>query len=400
MKKKGLMAFLVSMLLVLPLAMACPVQVDQEEPPVVGPIRVGVGAPFTGANAVFGELVFRGAELKAEEVNAAGGIDGRMIELVKFDSVGDPKEAVVAAHLAVGDPTIPVVVGFVFSGSTFSAQPILRDAGLVNISPTNTHKEIGLKSEYTFRVVFRDDFQAAFLARYIDEVLGIRSVAVMYELTDYAIGLLEAFVPAAEARGIEVVATEAYVTGTKDFLPSLTKIKGLEPEAIFLAAYFGEAALITKQAREMLGMDQLLFGADGIMIPDFVEIAGQSAEGVIASMPFVADKGLATPITLDFLVAFEERFDLEADWFAAKTYDALGVVVRALRAVGPDVDFDGLAMRPLIRRYFAGMSSPAVGLEGVTGMIYFDELGDSVGPAFVAVVKEGEIKLHPQQLLE
>jgi len=398
MKKKGLMVFLGCMLLVLPLAMACPRPVAVEEE--LEPIVIGLGAPFTGINAKFGELMFRGAEMKTEEINAAGGIDGRMIELVKFDDVGDPKEAVAAAHLVAGDKRIPVLVGFVFSGCTFAAQPILRAAGLVNISPTNTHKDIGRKGEgWTFRVVYRDDFQAEFLAQYIDEILGLERVAVMYELADYHIGLLKAFVPEAEARGLEVVAQEAYPTGAVDFLPSLTKIKGLAPEAIFLASYFSEAGMIVKQAREILGMDVLFFGADGIMMAGFPKVAGiESAEGVIGSLPFVADKDLAGPITLEFLLAFEERFDLEADWIAAKTYDALGVVIRAIRAVGPDVHFDAMKMRPLIREYFAGMTSPEVGYEGVTGLIYFDEHGDSVGPAFVGIFKDGTIRMHPRQL--
>ena len=398
MKKKGLVAFLVSMLLVLPLVMACPRPVDPE---VLPPIRVGVGGPFTGINAKYGELMIRGAELMAEEVNAAGGIEGRMIELVKFDSVGDPKEGVAAAHLAAGDPTIPVLVGFVFSGVTFSAQPVLRDAGLVNISPTNTHVDIGRMSEYTFRVVFTDLFQAEFLARYVHEVLGLKRVAVMHELADYHIGLRDAFVPAAKARGVEVVAIEAYATGAIDFLPSLTKIKGLAPEAIFLASYFSEAGMIVKQAREVLGMDVLFFSADGVMMPAFVDIAGiENAEGVIGSLPFIADKALAGPVTLEFLLAFEERFGLEADWVAAKTYDALGVVIRALRAVGPDVDFDAMAMRPLIREYFAAMTSPEVGYEGVTGLLFFDEVGDSVGPAFMGIFEDGMIRMHPRQLLD
>ncbi len=398
MKRKGLIACLACMLLVLPLVMACPRPVEPVKP--LEPIRVGIGAPFTGINAMFGEFVWRGAVMKADEVNAAGGIDGRMIELVKFDDVGDPKEGVAAAHLIAGDTTIPVLVGFIFSGVTFAAQPILQAAGLVNISPTNTHKDIGVKGKgWTFRVVYRDDFQAEFLAQYVDEVLGLKRVALMYELADYHIGLRDAFIPVAKARGLEIVASEAYPTGATDFLPTLTKIKGLAPEAIFLASYFSEAGMIVKQAREILGMDVLFFGADGIMKPGFVKVAGvENAEGVIGSLPFVADKTLAGPVTLEFLQAFEKRFGLEADWIGAKTYDALGVVVRALRAVGPGVNFDAMAMRPLIRKYFAGIASPAVGYEGVTGLIYFDKHGDSVGPAFVGIFKEGIVKMHPRQL--
>ncbi len=271
---------------------------------------------------------------------------------------------------------------------------------MVNISPTNTHKDIGVKGKgWTFRVVYRDDFQAEFLAQYVDEVLGLKRVALMYELADYHIGLRDAFIPVAKARGLEIVASEAYPTGATDFLPTLTKIKGLAPEAIFLASYFSEAGMIVKQAREILGMDVLFFGADGIMKPGFVKVAGvENAEGVIGSLPFVADKTLAGPVTLEFLQAFEKRFGLEADWIGAKTYDALGVVVRALRAVGPGVNFDAMAMRPLIRKYFADIASPAVGYEGVTGLIYFDKHGDSVGPAFVGIFKEGIVKMHPRQL--
>ncbi len=365
------------------------------------PIRVGVASPFTGLNALYGELMWRGVTLKAEEINAEGGIDGRMIELVRGDTVGDPREGVAVAHMFVDDRSIPVIVGYTFSGVMLSAQPVLRAGGLPNISPHNTHVDVGRMSDWTFRVVFRDDFQAQFLARYAAEVYDVERAAILYELADYQIGLMHAFVAAAPDFGIEVVAAEAYATGATDFLPQLTKLRGLNPDAIFLASYFSEAGMAVGQAYDVLGWEPFFFGPDGIMMPEFIELAGpDAAEGTVGSTPFIADRTIATEETLRFIDAFEDKFDAEPGWFSAKAYDALGFAARAIAAVGPEVDYNAVEMRPLIKEYFASITTAEDAYTGVTGVLFFDEVGDSAGPAIVARVEDGAFRMHPVQLLD
>jgi branched-chain amino acid transport system substrate-binding protein len=164
--------------------------------------------------------------------------------------------------------------------------------------------EVGPSSEYMFRNVFTDDFQGRFMAIYAKEVLGVEKVGVFHENNDYAIGLKEAFVAAAEDIGLEVVGIEAYVADTVDFAPQLSKFKELAPDAIFIAGYYQQGGLILAQA-ETLGLEVQFLGADGLNNPELIVIAKDAAEGFLASSPLVYE--VAGEEAQAFKVAFEEK---------------------------------------------------------------------------------------------
>jgi branched-chain amino acid transport system substrate-binding protein len=359
------------------------------------PVKIAVIGPMTGAAAFYGDMVKGGAVMYIEEVNAAGGInapgkpwDGRSLEPVICDDAGDPKEAVSCAHKFVADSDIVIVVGGYHSSNTFAKQPIYKAGKLPHITPGNTHYEIGWRSEYTFRNIFHDEFHIGQLADFLIIRLGIKSIGIIYDLVDPTTAHMVAVKRHFEGAGLDVVAVHGYPVGTTDFRPMLLDIKAKDADAIFAASYYAEASVIAKQARA-LGMDQLVTGGEALTIDDYIKLAGEAAaEGSVGAAPFLIDPKVSPPEVLAWAEKFRERWQMEPMWLAANAYDAVGVAVQAISAVGPD--------RQAIRDYLAGMDTLEEAYVGVTGPNYFDKWGDSVKPNVFCLVKDGKWVLHPK----
>ena len=362
----------------------------EKKPELTGTIKIGVAAPMSGDAAAYGEVIYNGAMMKVEEINAAGGVNGATLELVVGDELCDPKEAAIVAQNFVNDPAILAVVGHVCSSAMLAAIPYYKEAGLCAVSPTATNVTIGVVGEgWMFRDVYRDDFQGKFMAEYTKNVLGITKVGVFYENNDYALGLKDAFVAAATEIGLEIVGEEAYTTGTTDFNPQLTKFKELAPEAIFIAGYYQEGGLILSQAKK-LGLNVQFMGADGLNNPELINIAKDAAEGFLASSPLVFE--VAGDEALKFKADFEAKYGSTPDWMAANAYDAVGIIAKAIEDCGAD--------RAKIRECLAGMNSANKGYEGITGVTFFDANGDCQKPAYVNLVKDGVFVAAEKQMLE
>ena len=342
-------------------------------------IKIGLAAPMSGDAAAYGEIVRNGAQMKIDEINAEGGIDGKQLELVVGDERCDPKEAAAVAQNFVSSPEIVAIVGHVCSSAMRAAIPIYDVAGPAIISPTCTNVNIGTdsKNRWTFRDVYRDDFQGEFLAKYSKDVLGLKKVAVFYDTNDYAIGLKDAFEKAAKSIGLEIVGVEAYTTDTVDFTPQLTKFKEVAPDGVFIAGYYEKGALILSQAKK-LGINAQFMGADGLNNPELINIAKDAAEGFIASTPFLYE---TSEEAMTFKKDFEAKYSVTPDWMAANSYDCVGILADVIKKVGTD--------RIAIRDGLQAMNSLETGYEGLTGVTYFDENGDCQKPAYVAVVKDG-----------
>ncbi len=349
-------------------------------------IKIPVAAAFTGQLASFGEGIKNGALLKGEEINAAGGIDGKKVEVVLEDELCDPKEAATVATKLANDPEVSVVVGHLCSSATLAALPIYRDAKLPAISPASTNVSIGKMSPFYFRNVYKDDFQGLFLARYADKVKGYKKVAVFYEVNDYSMGLMLAFMKEAEKLGIKILGTEAYTADTTDFKPQLTKFKMMRPDAIFIPGYAPQGTLIVSQAKS-LGMKNVdFFGADGL--DDDLMLKNPDAEGLFVTTPFLPDK--AGPRAAGFIKAYEKKYGKAPNWFAANAYDGVGIAAQAIEAVGPD--------RVKIRDYLASIDSKEKAYKGVAGNTYFDRNGDCLKEAFVKKIQNGKWVSAEKQL--
>lgn len=340
-------------------------------------IKIGVAGPFTGPLASFGEQLKIGATMKADEINKMGGINGNKVIPVFMDELCDPKEAATVGTKLANDKNISIVIGHLCSSSTLAALPIYRSAGLPAISPTSTNVSIGKMSPYYFRNVYRDDFQGLFLARYAKQVRGIDTVAIMYEINDYSMGLMSAFMKEAVKQKINVLGTEAFTQETTDFKPQLAKFKMMRPDAIFIPGYHPQALLIASQAAS-LGIKAPLFGADGLDSPEMLK--NPDAEGLFVTTPFLV--GSAGPKAAGFIDDHRKEYGEDPGWMTANTFDAFGMAVEAIKNVGEN--------RERIREYLAGINSPETGYDGVTGLTYFDENGDCLKSAYVKEIKNGK----------
>ncbi|RME75265.1 MAG: branched-chain amino acid ABC transporter substrate-binding protein [Planctomycetota bacterium] len=346
-------------------------------------IRIAVVGPMSGSGAAFGEMIRKAAELKVSEVNAQGGIGGRKVELVVEDDRGDTTEAANVARKLAGDRSISIVIGHFNSTCSNAAKEEYNRKGVVQFSPGSTNVSVCAGSPWTFRNLYRDDYQGTFLAEYAKNVLGAKRVAVIFDNDDYGRGLMEAFRKRAGEIGLEVLPPISYVRErTSDFKPVVGQLAGKPIDALFISGLYNEAALITKVAREELGLTVPILAGDGVMNDKFVEIAGKAAEGVYVTTPFLLDAAKGDPKVEAFRKAFREKYGKDPDTWAALTYDAVGMALEAIRDVGTD--------REKIRQWFAAHTSAGNAYQGVTGPTWFDADGDCYSKgAHVAVVKNG-----------
>ncbi len=361
-------------------------------------VRVAVAGPLTGNAAAFGEMIKRGAELKAKEINEAGGINGMKLTLIFGDDAGTEKEARAVATRFATDRRILAVVGHFNSACSLAGKPIYAENGIVELSPGSTNVSVCEGSDWTFRNLYRDDFQGEFIAKYIKNVLTeLQSVGVLFDNDDYGRGLKDAFTAEAEIIGLNIVAAEAYDRDNTDFKAQLTSIKAKNPEVIFVSGLYSQAALIVKQAREA-GITAQFFGADGVDSPDFLEIAGIAAEGTYLTTPFTF--GAGGEEALKVAQAFEAEFGVPPDTWAALTYDAVGMIAEAIEKTH-NKEAQLAENRKAIRDHLASLDTAEEGYKGITGLTYFDKNGDTLNkPAYVKIVKDGKFTTAPKQMLE
>ena len=341
-------------------------------------VKVGVASPLTGPQAHIGNDIKNGVQLAVEDLNAQGVVvGGNKIELVlvsEDDEANPTKATTVAQKLA--DAKVVGVVGHFNSGASIPASKIYSDAGIPQISPSSTNPKYtqqGFKT--TFRVVAHDDQQGPTLARFAVEKLGAKNIAVIDDSTAYGQGLADAFEKTAASLGANIVAREHTTDKDTDFTAILTKIKGAKPDLIMFGGIDPQAGPMAKQMAS-LGIPAKLIGGDGMQTPNFVKLAGDAAEGQMASMPGLPKEKM--PGGQKFMEKYKAKFGKDVELFAPMGYDAVFVFVDAMKRAGS----------PDPAKYL-----PEVGktrIDGVIGPIEFDDKGDlKNGPITVYVVKGG-----------
>ncbi|WHX48292.1 ABC transporter substrate-binding protein [Paenibacillus woosongensis] len=341
-------------------------------------IRIGLAAPISGTQAQYGQAFKNGAELAAAQINDAGGIDGKKVEIVVQDDKGDSNEAVNVANKFVSDKSILAVVGHFNSSATLATAPVYNKNKIVEISPSSSAPGVTNAGEYTFRVITTDAFQADYLASWSKE-LGYSKVALIYEQSDFGLGLLDVYQKSAPANNIEVVAAEAYNPGEKDFSTILTKIKDKQPEAIFIGGFYNEAALISQQAKKFnLSVD--FIGVDSLYSEALLELGGESVEGfkLIGFFFPGGDNEEATKFAADY----EAAYSSQPDTYAAYSYVATSVVIEAIKEKGAD--------RESIKTYLETLKD----YKGATGVLSFDENGDVETIPSKLTVQGGKFELY------
>ena len=337
-------------------------------------IYVGLMAPMTGDYAEYGMFFKQGMEVAIEAGNKAGGIKGRMIEIVVGDSRADPKEAALVAQKFVANPKIIAAVGDFTSSCAMAAAPIYEEAKMVQISPSSSHPDFTKKGKFMFRNTPTQEYEGPFLAKWAVKDLGKKKVATIYIKNDWGLSNNKYFVDTAKSLGGEVLAQEAFLPNEKDFAAILTKIKATNPELFYLGSMYSETALITQQMKKMR-FQPVMMGCTAIFSPKLIELAGDAVEGILANALFFP--GFDRPEVKNFTKAFTEKYQKEPNNFAALAYDSMNILIHAMKTA----DLDKIKMREVI----AGLKN----FPGATGAATFVG-GDVVKEYGKIMVKDGK----------
>ena len=307
-----------------------------EEP--AGPFRIGVMESLTGPGETYGNVAVDAKQLAVEEINDAGGIDGRRLELVVEDSKCSALDAITAYRKLTDVDGVKIILGTSCSGAMLGAAPLAEADGVVMFSGLATNPDIAEAGDYIFRTAMND----AQLGIDTGNVLwadGIRKLATINESTDYAEGVKRASVAQFEKRGGEVVAAEQYASDTTDFRSQLTKLLNANPDAIHLAAQ-GEfsGGTIVKQLRE-LGYEGPIYSEVVPIGSEALGIAGDAATGLKA---ITADLDPANNKAQKVLGSFRDRYgQVTLPWYLGSAYDDVYITAECLKKTGDDQDADG-----------------------------------------------------------
>jgi branched-chain amino acid transport system substrate-binding protein len=339
-----------------------------------GTIKIGVAAPMTGSEAAFGEQFRHGAEKAVADINAAGGVLGKKLELVVGDDACDAKQAVSVAN-DMASKGVVFVAGHFCSSSSIPASDVYAEAGIIQISPGSTNPTLTERGLSTvFRVCGRDDAQGPTAAAYVAEKFPGKIVAVVDDKSSYGAGLATEFKKSLAAKGITPVLTEAITAGEKDYGALVSRLKQTKADILYFGGYKTEAGLIVRQMREQ-GLQTILIGGDALVTEEFWAITGNAGEGTL--MTFGPDPRL-DPSNAKLVESFRaEKYEPEAYTFY--TYAAIQAWAGAAQKAGA-TDAAKVAA-----------SLHADKFKTVLGEIGFDKKGDVSAPGYVFYVwKDGK----------
>lgn len=385
---KKLISILCAVLLVAGLLGGCGAKTNENE------IKIGINYELSGAVATYGQSSVDGIMLAIDEINAAGGVNGKTIVPVKYDNKSEPAEATTLANKLMTQDKVLAILGPATSGSFKAEIPVAEKNKVPVVTGSATSDDVtvdledgqvvynddgsvkGLK-EYAFRICFSDSYQGSAMAAFAKENLSAAKAVIIKDTSsDYGKGLAANFLTTFTEKGGEVVAEEAYVSGNTDFNGILTKIKGMDFDVIYIPGYYQEAGLIIKQARAQ-GITAPILGADGFDSPTLAELAGADAlNNVYYTNHYSSlDKD---PLVTQFIEDFTAKYGKEPDAFNALGYDLAKFVCDGLSRC-ESMDAESLKNALASTENFVG----------VTGSFSVDEKHNPVKSIVVIGLKDG-----------
>lgn len=338
-------------------------------------IVIGGIGPLTGDAASYGISVKNGCQVAIDEINAAGGVNGKQLELLFEDDVCDEEKSI-SAYNKLMDSGINVLVGAVTSGCSIAVSEVSSADNILQITPSGSAMDC-TKHPNAFRICFTDPLQGEIMAQYIADK-GFKNPAIIYDVaSDYSKGIHDSFIAKAAEVGLTIAADESFTSGDVDFKTQLTKIKSSNADCLFLPIYYTEVGYISEQA-PTVGVELPYFGCDGW---DGVinQLNGNTAniEGATFLTPFVATS--TNEKVQSFVKAYEAAYNATPDQFAADGYDAVYTVKAAIEAANGDLSGDAL---------IAAMTQ--INVAGITGDMSFTAEGEPNKSARVAVISNGQ----------
>ncbi|CAK0770115.1 branched-chain amino acid transport system substrate-binding protein [uncultured Gammaproteobacteria bacterium] len=303
------------------------------------PVTVGAIEILTGPNARYGVSIKTGLELALDEINAAGGVLGHPLTLIVEDSAGNKEQAINAARKLIARDKVAAIIGPTLSNEMFAVGPVANERKIPIIGTSTTAKGITDIGPYVFRTSLPESDVIPVTLKTAQAKFGIKRVAVMYGNDDaFTKSGYDVFKETLDKMGIEIATIETFGGKDSDFSAQLTKIKGLNVEAVVVSALVEAASGILLQARQLGIPDQIFFiGGNGLNSAKLGEIAGKSADGTLVGSPWFIGK--QDPMNQKFVEAFQKKSGGLPDQFAAQAYDTLHILAEALtRAGGTDSD--------------------------------------------------------------
>ncbi len=340
--------------------------------------KIGVVAPLSGDLSALGLGIRNSVDLAIRQANEAKTIPGWTLELAAEDDEAKPDVGKNAATKLAGEDEVVGVVGALNSSVSQSLQPVFAAANIVQISPANTGPSLTMgpdaanpKRPYPtfFRTCTTDIVQGGFAANYLYTTVGIKKVATIHDKKTYGQGLVDAFTAKYKELGGEIVAAETINPDDKDYGSVITKVKGANPEAVYYGGEYPQAGPLSQQMKAA-GLNVPLMGGDGIFDPAFIELAGKTSDGDLATSVGAPTESLESAKTFvaDYTAAgFKEPYGA----YGAQSYDAANAIINALKTSLADAPDAKTAREATVT------AVGSVSFEGATGPIAFDEFGDT-----------------------
>ena len=344
-------------------------------------VKIGFNVPLTGFAAADGKSALNGAKLAVKQANQAGGINGKMIELVIYDDQASPKQAVPISNKLIEKDKVVAAISGSYSGATRAAAGVFQSAEIPYISAYAVHPEITKAGNYVFRTSFMGEVQGRAGAKLIGATLQRKQVVLITLKNDFGKSLAAGFKEAAGQFNLQIVNEYEYSIKDRQFGPIVAKVKADAPEAIYATGYFFTAGPLVSQLRAA-GITVPVIGQEGYDSEQFIKIAGKASEGTIITTSLDRDSNSSE--TRSFISEFEAMAGHKVDMVAASGHTAMKVLVAAMKKAGttsPSAIRNAIAQTNLVAS---------------TGSISFNDLGEVQKNVQVQVVRDGDFHYHSE----
>ena len=344
-------------------------------------VKIGFNVPLTGFAAADGKSALNGAKLAVKQANQAGGINGKMIELVVYDDQASPKQAIPISNKLIEKDKVVAAISGSYSGATRAAAGVFQSAEIPYISAYAVHPEITKAGNYVFRTSFMGEVQGRAGAKLIGATLQRKRVVLITLKNDFGKSLAAGFKEAAGQFNLQIVNEYEYSIKDRQFGPIVAKVKADAPEAIYATGYFFTAGPLVSQLRAA-GITVPVIGQEGYDSEQFIKIAGKASEGTIITTSLDRDSNSSE--TRSFISEFEAMAGHKVDMVAASGHTAMKVLVAAMKKAGttsPSAIRNAIAQTNLVAS---------------TGSISFNDLGEVQKNVQVQVVRDGDFHYHSE----
>ena len=338
--------------------------------------KIGTAGPLSNAEALFGKTWQNGMQLAIDEANAAGGVAGQKIQLVRQDDQGDPKQGTLIAQKFCDDASVLAVIANFNSGVTIPSSDTYNRCGMPQVTNSSNPKVTAAGYKNLFRPMANDFMQGAAPATYAQKTLGAKSAAIVHDKQAFGQGVADVFKANFEKNGGKVTSYSGVAATDVDFSALITKIKTENPDVVYYGGTMPGVGLFLKQLRE-LGLKSAFFAADSAFLPDLITTAGATnAEGAIVS--FQAPPYDSNPKLVKFAADYKKAFNEEPGPYSAYGYNQAAIILAAMKRTGA-----GPTRAAIVKEL------QATNYDGLMGNVAFDEKGELKEPSLYLYKVQG-----------